>query len=82
MKYRLKLFSLILMFLSLSSCASIINTLFDREKCDYTDCDNSKVDNCNYCTVHCYSYNVPDDLNSNTGKSIDKQLKQYRNGQK
>ncbi|MDR1089589.1 MAG: hypothetical protein LBL79_00820 [Prevotella sp.] len=71
----------LLLLTSFTSCA-VINALLGYEECYYTGCTNACVDNCNYCSTHCYRYNVPEDLNKKINQSIDRQLEQYRNDQK
>lgn len=68
-------------FISLNSCM-VINSLLGINQCNYPNCDRECAPNCNYCSFHCDSYNVPDDLTFKTGQSINKQLEQYRNDQK
>jgi 7-cyano-7-deazaguanine synthase in queuosine biosynthesis len=73
--------ALLAISISFSSCA-VINSLLGLDECGYPDCDRQCVENCNYCMIHCDTYNVPSDLNAKVGKSLDKQLEPYKYKQK
>lgn len=62
----------------LSSCSALLNTILGQDECNYTGCDRTRIDNCDYCIVHCGSYNIPSDFNSKVDKSIREQMDIYR----
>lgn len=74
--------SLLTLFISLSFCScSVIHSFLGLDDCDYPDCKNRKVENCEYCIVHCSSYNIPDDFDNKVKKSLDNQIDYYRYNQ-
>ncbi|MBD8388409.1 hypothetical protein [Dysgonomonas sp. BGC7] len=79
--FLIKLLIIISVILLFSGCA-IINSLLGFDKCSYPGCENQCTNDCNYCTIHCNSYNIAPDLEKKVGKSIDKQLERYKNDQK
>lgn len=66
---------------SFTSCA-VVNSLLGYDECSYPDCTNTCVKDCNYCSKHCNSYNVPGNFDKKIHQSIDKQLEQHRTDQK
>lgn len=72
---------ILFLFISFTSCA-VVNALLGYDECNYPGCTNTCVKDCNYCSTHCHSYNVPGDMNKKINQSIDKQMEQYRNDQK
>lgn len=73
--------SLVILLTPLHSCA-VVNALLGYDECNYPNCTRQCVENCNYCIIHCDSYNVPSDLNSKVDKSTNRQIEHYKTSDK
>lgn len=81
----MKKIRIIVISLFLSACftsCAVINTLLGYDECNYPGCKNTCVEDCNYCSTHCNSYNVPGNFDKKIHQSLDKQMDQYRDDQK
>ena len=76
---------IVAIFLFLSTCftsCAVVYALLGYEECNYPDCKNECVENCNYCSTHCDIYNVSKDFDKKVHQSLNKQMEQYRDDQK
>lgn len=59
-----------------NSCA-VVNSLLGFNECAKEGCNRRCADNCDYCTIHCDSYNLPSDFDEKIKKSVDGQVNRY-----
>lgn len=73
----------LVMFITASFCScAVVNSLLGYDECNYPNCSEQCVRDCNYCITHCNTYIIPADLEKKADKSINEQMKRYKSDQK